>query len=106
MPPGIQEIKCKAVRKPYGTAIDILSLRVVMLRLLWGPLGVNSNRTQLCRDLVARLQRDIRAKPNDLKQLLLDKMLVMDPGVRLLAREYFESGGLSSPKPGFLRPWK
>lgn len=94
--PEMHEVRYNAGKRPYGPAVDIWSLGVVMFELCGGSLRSHKQDVHWCRELVARVETEVRANADKLKQFLLDYMLVMNPDERYSAEDcYNESIFLS-----------
>ncbi|KND93131.1 DNA damage response protein kinase DUN1 [Tolypocladium ophioglossoides CBS 100239] len=78
----------------YTSAVDIWSLDVVACELIYGlpryKDQYRNNGITWCKKIVTKLQTDLRRRPNDLGQFLLNTMVILVPESRFSASDCYD----------------
>ncbi len=74
--------KARQKKRSYTPAVDIWSLGVAVFECAYDLPSGKPEGVSWCEQIVKKLKRGLEKKPDDLKQFLLDTMVIMKPELR------------------------
>lgn len=81
----------RTTKRSYTPAVDIWSLGVVVFECAYDLPSCKSIGSLLwCEEIVKRLNKDLKQRPDDLKQLLSTTMVIIDPALRCSAHDCYD----------------